>query len=79
VAIHNLRSHYEQPDFFRTVQIYDFYHDMNINEVHRLSSVLHGLKKRVKELLNEWSDHPSLLKVINRILRVGWIENIGID
>lgn len=64
VAVRNLNYNYQQPAFFRHVSIYDFYHDMNINEVHRLTPVMKGLKKRVNELLLEWPEHPSLSKVI---------------
>ncbi|XP_054265359.1 midasin-like isoform X1 [Macrosteles quadrilineatus] len=49
---------------------YDFYHDANINEVKLCIPIVESLKRRVKELLGEWPDHPTLNQIMMVIGRV---------
>lgn len=44
---------------------YDFYRDKNIEEVGRCLEVLETLNVKLKELLNEWPEHPALVQVCN--------------
>lgn len=45
------------------IKVFDFYRDGFVKEVKQCFPVLITLTKRVKELLAEWSDHPTLKQV----------------
>jgi hypothetical protein len=45
------------------MKIYDFYRDGFVQEVKQCFPILMALTVRVKELLAEWSDHPTLKQV----------------
>jgi hypothetical protein len=45
------------------LKVFDFYRDGFVKEVRQCFPVLMTLTKRVKELLAEWSDHPTLKQV----------------
>lgn len=42
----------------------NFYKDSNVEEVKSSFHILEELRLRVKELLEEWPDHPTLKTVI---------------
>ena len=47
----------------QTAAVYDIYHDGNVPEVIQCCPVIHGLRSRVRELQEEWPDHPTLKQV----------------
>ncbi|XP_061171072.1 midasin-like [Saccostrea echinata] len=51
-------------------QGYDVYHDPNLSEVINCVPILQRLMVRVRELQEEWPDHPTLIQVIQIIDRI---------
>ncbi|XP_056015325.1 midasin-like isoform X2 [Ostrea edulis] len=51
-------------------QGYDVYHDPNLSEVIKCVPVLHRLMDRVRELREEWPDHPTLTQVTQIVERI---------
>lgn len=42
---------------------YDIYRDPNVAEVVRLDPVLSSMRTRIEQLLEQWPEHPALLRV----------------
>ncbi|XP_061171079.1 uncharacterized protein LOC133180624 [Saccostrea echinata] len=49
-------------------QGYDVYHDSNLSEVINCVPILQRLMVRVRELQEEWPDHPILIQVTQIVL-----------
>jgi len=45
-------------------KFYDIHHDSRVDQVQLMISIMDLLGNRIKELLLEWSDHPTLKRVI---------------
>jgi hypothetical protein len=58
------------------VKIFDFYRDGFVGEVKQCFPVLMAVSNRVKELLADWPDHPTLKQVSMRMRWAGLVTQI---
>ncbi|XP_028395044.1 midasin-like isoform X2 [Dendronephthya gigantea] len=56
--------------FHRKSEEYDIYHDSNFKEIIQVLPILKSFKSRLKQLLEEWPEHPTLVQLCQTIERI---------